>query len=355
MNASNSSSAPQTSPAGPVLVVRAGALGDTLMITPLLRQLHQADPRREIDVLCSRGGAAILATSRYVTKIHTLELRNVPYFWSPEKRRLVHAIRERNYAFAVVLESAKSYREIVEKAGIRDVRGFAETPFDPTRHSIVNNLRAAGFSGCSGADLDMDLPVSPSSRTWAAEALFGLPEPWIGIHAGYGPASKKRNQAERLRGWTPANFEQVAKELIAQGASIVLTGSAGDRENCEAIARAVPADRVLNFAGQTRIDQLVAIVAALDLLISVDSGPAHIAAAAGTPLVVLWGPGILRQTRPLSTTTPIRILNANVPCAPCYGTPLMKTCRNNICMQQIRPAEALAAAGELLNRAQRSA
>jgi ADP-heptose:LPS heptosyltransferase len=72
------------------------------------------------------------------------------------------------------------------------------------------------------------------------------------------------------------------------------------------------------------------------------------AAAIGTPLVVLWGPGIEAQTRPLSTSTPIRILNAHVPCAPCYGTPQMKLCVRNICMEQIQPAEVLSAAADLL-------
>jgi ADP-heptose:LPS heptosyltransferase len=71
-------------------------------------------------------------------------------------------------------------------------------------------------------------------------------------------------------------------------------------------------------------------------------------AALGTPLIVLWGPAILAQVRPLSSTTPIRILNAAVPCAPCYGTPLMKECRRNICMEALTPAAVLTAAAALL-------
>jgi len=299
-------------------------------------------------VLCSAGGASVLASSGYIARVHILQFRNLPYFWSLEKRRLVRALRERRYDFAVVLEAANRYRQIVEKAGIRDLRGFAETAFDPAQHSIVNNLRAAGFTNCRGPDLDMDLPVSSSASMWASQALAALPKPWIGIHAGYGPASKKQNQTERLRGWAPENFIQLTRELVATGASIILTGSPGDRGLCEAIARALPRGRIMNFAGQTTIGQLTGIIDALDLLISVDSGPAHMAAAIGTPLVVLWGPGILNQTRPLSTSTPIRILNANVPCAPCYGTPLMKQCVRNVCMEQILPADVLSAAIDLL-------
>ena len=73
------------------------------------------------------------------------------------------------------------------------------------------------------------------------------------------------------------------------------------------------------------------------------------AAAIGTPLVVLWGPGILAQTRPLSSATPIRILRVDVPCAPCYGTPQMRRCIRNVCMERILPSAVVSAALETLD------
>ena len=217
--------------------------------------------------------------------------------------------------------------------------------------AIVNNLRVAGITTDNEEAIDLEVTVSESARRWATEFVQLLPRPRIGIHAGYGPARKKKGQTERLRGWSTGNFTQVATELARSGASLIFTGAAEDREVCEAIAAELPAAQVRILAGSTDLDQLPAIIQALDLMISVDSGPAHIAAAVGTPLVVLWGPGILEQTRPVSSTTPIDILNAAVPCAPCYGTPLMKACTNNICMQQIRPEQVLAAAKRLLGRA----
>src|SRR5262249_10277181 len=116
------------SPHSRVLVIRAGALGDTLMITPLLRHLHRAATGREIDVLCSNSGAAILDGNPHIAAIYTLRLRNLPYAFSPEKRALARTLRERNYASAIVLESAKRYRDIAERAGIPGIRGFVETP-----------------------------------------------------------------------------------------------------------------------------------------------------------------------------------------------------------------------------------
>ena len=91
-------------------------------------------------------------------------------------------------------------------------------------------------------------------------------------------------------------------------------------------------------------------IGSLDVFVSVDTGAAHIAAALGTPLAVLWGPAIYEQTRPLSTSSPIRIVRVSVPCAPCYGTPIMKSCTQNICMEGISPGAALEAVEHLLKR-----
>ncbi len=113
-------------------------------------------------------------------------------------------------------------------------------------------------------------------------------------------------------------------------------------------ASTLPKNRSRILAGQTTISQFVAAITLSDMLISVDSASAHIAAAVGTPVVVLWGPAILNQTRPLSSTTPIVIVQNPVPCAPCYGTPLMKTCKRNICMEQIGPDEVVRQAMRLL-------
>jgi ADP-heptose:LPS heptosyltransferase len=337
-----------------VLVVRAGALGDTLMVTPLIRKLHSTDPKREIDALVSAGGAQLLTSNPYIANLYALRRRHLPYSISLEKRALVTTLRKRNYESAIVLESARSYRQIVEQARIPVISGFKEFPFNPAQHSIINNLACGGFSNCTAAELDMDLPLCPTAVKWASTTLERVKKPFIGIHAGYGPLSKKKNQAERLRGWSPKNFTEVARALISQTrGTIILTGSTGDSDLCEHIAQQLPAGSAIVSAGRTSIHQLVALIAEMDVLVSVDSGPAHIAAATGTPLIVIWGPGILSQTRPLSSATPIRILNANVPCAPCYGTPLMKQCARNICMEQIFPESVISGALEILGNARR--
>jgi ADP-heptose:LPS heptosyltransferase len=320
------------------------------MVTPLLREMRERLPDAEIDVLCSRLAAELLELTPGVARRFALRYRNLPYALSLEKRKLVRALRSRGYDFAVLLERAERYRLLLERAGIREIRSFRETPFDPRAHAIVNNLKAAGFED-GGFSLDMEVFLSDDDRKRAAELLSDLRGPRIGIHVGYGPRGKKRSQSERLKGWAPENFAEVAKGLLAWGTSLVFTGSREDRGDVEAILARLPrSGSAVSLAGRTSLRALAAVVEKLDALVSVDSGPAHLAAAMGTPLLVLWGPAILEQVRPLSSRSPVTILRHAPACAPCYETPLMKTCRRNICMESIAPREVLAGVEALLYR-----
>jgi ADP-heptose:LPS heptosyltransferase len=341
----------QPSTPGPqkILVVRVGALGDTLMATPLVRKLHEHHPAAEIDFLCSSLAAPLLELNPHLKLVLPLRGRNLPLTISLEKRRLVHQIRARNYELAVLLESAPRYREILDRAGLSPIRSFNDVPFDPSKHSIVNNLRVGGISEYDGRDLDMDLPLSQGDGNAAVRILQGLPRPLIGVHVGWGPRGRKRRQAQRQRGWNLENFVQLIRRIAGdRTAGFVLTGSGDDRKQTRIICDRFPCGNVRSVAGQTSVRELAAVLRNLDLLISVDSAPCHMAAALGTPLVVLWGPGRLDQTRPLSSSTPIRIVRHAVPCAPCQSTPLQKSCRRNICMEQITPEEVIREAQSLL-------
>lgn len=322
-----------------ILIVRAGALGDTLMATPVVRAVGERYPDASIDVLCSRAAIALVELHPRVRGVFSLKWRNVPYAISLEKRKLVKRLRARRYDLAVLLERAPRYRELLDKAEITEIRSFRESPFDPKAHAIENNLRAAGIDG--EPSKDMELIVSAEDERRADELIEGLARPIVGVHVGYGPRGKKRDQSHRLKGWALDNFVQLGEKLVAEGANLVLTGSIEDLADVDELASRVSA-RVV--AGRTSVRELGAVIRKLDLFISVDSGPAHMAAAVGTPLVVLWGPAILEQVRPLSSTSPVTVLRHPVPCAPCYDTPLMKTCRRNICMEGITPDEVLAAA-----------
>jgi len=326
-----------------LLVIRAGALGDTLMVTPLLRALHSRNPNAEIDLVVSSLAAPLLELNTHIKNLFSLRRRNWPLVLSPEKLGLIRRLRARNYDVAILLESASRYRTLVEQARPRRILSFAEAPFDAGQHAIVNNMRVAGIRPGSAADLDMELPVSTDDLAAAERMLFDLPQPRVGMHTGWGPLGRKEQQETRLRGWSHSNFVQLIRQVLDRfGGSVLLTGAPQDAEGAQSICRSIASPRLRSIAGRTRIRELAAVIQKLDLLVSVDSGPCHMAAALGTPLVVLWGPGRLEQTRPVSSISPIRIVRRPVHCAPCQSTPLQKACRRNLCMEGISPADVFA-------------
>jgi ADP-heptose:LPS heptosyltransferase len=333
-----------------ILVVRAGALGDTLMATPVLPALAGRYPDAAIDLLASAGAAPLLANHPRVRRVLPLRWRNLPYSISPEKRALVRRLREASYDLAIVLEQAPQYLDLVRRARPGRITGFHEKPFDPGLPSAANNLRAAGFDDWASRPLAPEIFFDDRDSAEAADVIGTVGAPRVGLHSGYGPVGRsKRNQDARLRGWKLENFVDIGRDLAARGIAIVLTGSAEDRPAVERIARDLPAGSFVNAAGRLSVRGLAAAIQMMNAFVSVDSGPAHIAAAVGTPLVVLWGPGILQQTQPIGRLAPVVVLRHPPPCAPCYGTPLMKTCPRNICMEAIAPAEVLRATLTLLN------
>ena len=337
---------------GRILVVRVGALGDTLMATPVLRALRARYPQAAIDFLGWEPAAPLLEANPGVARLFRLRHRHLPWWLSREKQRLVRELCAARYQFAILLESAPHFRRLLERAEVKQIRSFRETPFAPKLHAIVNNLRASGFPDWQQApagSLDMELPGSPEEERAAKQLLGEIRPPLVGLHAGYGPRRGKKNQGERLKGWGTDNFSQLGRLLVQRGVRLVLTGSADDQDDARAIAAQLPAGSFVELAGRTTVRQLAAVIRRLQLFISVDTGAAHMAAAVGTPLVVLWGPAILEQTRPLSSMTPIRIVRHRVFCAPCYGTPMMKTCQRNICMEAISPQRVLAEAEAVIS------
>jgi ADP-heptose:LPS heptosyltransferase len=114
-------------------------------------------------------------------------------------------------------------------------------------------------------------------------------------------------------------WAEIGRRLIAETDSIlVLTGAPGERERTQTLARMLARDdRVLDMAGRTAITELPGLLASLDLLISSDSGPAHLANAVGTHTVVLFGAGDERCTAPYNAGHRTVIRVEGFECAPC--------------------------------------
>ena len=341
-------------------MVRIGAIGDTLMATPAVRALRRSFPGAYLGFLCSQPAFEALRHNPYLDRVVPLAHWRLPQWLSATKRQALSELRKDEFDSLLVLESDARFLDIVRGArgkrviaygALADAGSFEHAAFNPRQHMIENYLEAAGILGAQPAGQDMDLAYPPAldAVLWEKLSREGLRKgvTLAGIHAGWG--GRKHSITEtRLKSWPPDRFAEVARSLVNKtGVAVVLTGSPDDQPLNEWIIKlsGVPC---LNLAGKLSLLESAALLRRLDVYLTVDSGPAHMAAALGTPLVTLLGPAIIEQTTPRGTRGPIRILYHRVHCAPCYGTPLMKSCRDNICMKGIETPEVLEAVEQML-------
>ena len=146
--------------------------------------------------------------------------------------------------------------------------------------------------------------------------------------------------------WPPASFAEVADRLQQEGfGAVVMIGGPDERADIAEVHRMMKTPAI-DLAGATTVGLLPALLSRASLLITNDSGPMHVAAAVGIPIVALFGPTSAVRTGPYGMGH--AVLTAKIPCSPCFS----RTCHNTVsleCLRLVSPQQVLAAA-----RAQRS-
>jgi heptosyltransferase-2 len=196
-----------------------------------------------------------------------------------------------------------------------------------TRHiadEFAEVARAAGASPQGVPRLAVPAQTLDAARAAlrAAGVRDGAPVLAIAAGAAFGPAKR----------WFADRFADVASRAASAGAAPVLVGSAADRDVAADLARAASAPLV-DLTGRTSLPLLAGILATARVVLSNDSGPMHLAAAVGTPVVALFGSTNPSWTAPLGAGH--EILRYPMPCAPCYR----RTCPiGRLCFDGIAPA-----------------
>jgi heptosyltransferase-2 len=275
-------------------------------------------------------------------------------------RNLISDVRAEHFGLAVLFQNAFQAAWIAWRAGIPSRVGYArdgrslllnEAVPVPQRsaygHEAFYYLQLLFRAGL----IERPEPVRPLEKprlalreaelTWAAKRLQALrldgPRFLIGIHPGasFGPAKR----------WPPERFAALAERMIGElRADVLIFGSAAEAPLAEAIARAMKHAPTL-LAGKTTLTQMLALLAHCQLVVTNDSGPMHIAAALGLPLVAVFGSTNERATGPLSARA--RVVKKPVPCSPCG---LRKCPIDFRCMQGVTVEDVSNTALELLFR-----
>ncbi len=253
---------------------------------------------------------------------------------------LTRAVPTRPGHVAMRKRTPDEIRELVRRPGAK--AGFHE-PDPASAHQIHEYLELAGALGASSA------PVAPSLHLRANEletvaSKFRLVSPtkWLGINPGaeYGPAKR----------WPAERFLFMTREAAAWPEwGVILFGGKADLLTVEKIEREFWTvarqwsfrPQLVNVAGQTSLRELMALLKLCRVLLTNDSGPMHVAAALGTPVVVPFGSTSPELTGPGLPGDPRhRLLKSDAPCAPCFlrECPIDFRCLNGIGVERVAAA-----------------
>jgi lipopolysaccharide heptosyltransferase II len=346
-----------------ILCVRLDSLGDVLMCTPAMRALRQAVPGRTLTLLGSPSGAAALP---FIPELDAAIAWEAP--WSnhapsppahADGLALVCALAARAFDAAVIFttytQSALPAALLCQLAGIPlRLAHCRENPYglltdwipDPepatiVRHEVQRQLALVQRVGCRSAALGLSFVPRPvdvaATRACLDAAGIDPDRPYLLLHPGASAASRR---------YPAGHWAQVLR-LLAHDPQmpLVLTGNAAESELVDQIqfTSAVPA---ISLAGRLTLGELGAALQGAAVVVTNNTGPAHVAAAVGTPVVDLYA-----LTNPQHTPWHVRnrVLFHDVPCRFCYKS----TCPvgHQACLAGVAPERVAAAVRELLGTA----
>jgi len=320
-----------------VLVRCPNWLGDTVMAIPTLRALRAAWPAAELWCL-GPWVPPLLEAEPGID--HRLA---VPRGGSA-RRALVRQLRRASLDLALLLPNSFGSALLAWRAGARARVGYAgdgrscllthRVPPPPDRvHQVAAYLALLAPLGLRPAVTPPTLTVAPPRRAEARRLLATLEaEPGrrvVGIQLGAALGPSKL--------WPPDRVAALATGLGQEGVTVLLLGGPDAAPLLTAVERAMPGP-VRSVVGRDHPALLPALLAELAVLVTSDSGPAHVAAAVGTPAVVLFGPTDPRLGAPLGSGH--AVFWARPPCAPCYRPrcPIDHRCMTGIAVAEVLDA-----------------
>ena len=308
-----------------ILIIKPSSLGDVVHALPTVNLIRKRFPDAHISWLINDTLGSLLKHCPIVD-----EVIGFPRHQCTKLPALVRQLRQSRFDIVIDLQGLLRsglmtwLTRAPRRIGLSDAREGARFFYNeivdvPRAHAIDRYVLAARHLGCEATPIEFPLGISGQIKS---EGLIAV-----------NPSARWETKL-----WGSDQFAELVRRLPRE--RVVLTGSGAERDTIEQIAHGSR-----NLAGQTDLFQLAELYRRCAVVISNDSGPMHVAAAVGTPVVAIFGPTDPALTGPYGSRHVV--VRAGIPCSPCFKD----HCTNHVlmeCMKLITVEQVLAAAKPFL-------
>jgi heptosyltransferase-2 len=322
-----------------ILFVKIGAMGDVVMARTLPALAKQRYPEGRFTWMAGRSVAELVRYFHGVDEVLEIDDRAFLAGSRPEKlHALLHAWRQvalHHYDAVLVGHGDWRFRLLARPASASRRRHFVRQPAFPRAGRWHGDEYARLLHGEDGPTVIRPAlqPLRPALPKALAARLKGKGKAALFFPGG----AKNLLRNDNLRRWPIEHYSVLAKGLQAKGWRIWLGGAASD-EWVRPAFKSVPHEDLLGEGG---LVQTLGLCAAADTVIAHDSGPLHLAQAARTPTIALFGPTLPSEKVEPGTDTTVFWGGAELACRPCYDGRNFAVCPAPLCLAQVRPEQVL--------------
>lgn len=318
-----------------ILIIKWGGMGDVVISTAIIEDIYNAFPNAEIHLNAMPPWQSLFEADPRFSKVWTVDLRNKERGIQGSWRWLTKVIKHQ-YDLIIDLQTNDRSRMLLSllkfsgKSPKYLLGNHPVFPYNVRQSSPLKNAHSFQIMrrtlAAAGIATSTTTPMLYSSQDNQKQALnllesYGLNrQPFAIFLCG----SHAAGLAKR---WGVTNFVELANQIKHQGIyQVVLVGGADEAPECDAIAQALP-DLAVNLCGKTSLLALPTIFQQAKLIIANDTGTAHLAAASGTPMLIICGPTNPLRVKPIGAH--VLAIQPEIECKNCY----QKTCSHHSCMR----------------------
>jgi lipopolysaccharide heptosyltransferase I len=335
-----------------VCLIKPSSLGDVVHATPALAALRLRWPDAHLAWVVNSGLAPLVDGVESLDEVIPFDRARAgrgPLGWL-EAGSFMAGLARRRFDLAIDLQGLlrSAVMTVATRAplrvGLADAREgaahaytHAVQPEPAHRHAVDRMLDVARAFGCEISEPRFEIATNEADLRWAERALRDVPHPRLALNVGARWLTKR---------WPPENFAAIARRAVLEfGAGLVAVGAAADKRLVERLIHHLGGVPIVNLCGRTSLTQLASSARHCAVFVSNDSGPLHLAAAAGCRVV-----GVYTCTSPLKTGpygSKARAVESRIWCA----ASCLKTCDRMECMAELTPEHVWPAVREQLEAA----